>query len=245
MEIDIVYVLGQGTTWNNNELRYSLRSVEKYLKNYRNVYLIGNNKPDFLDNVTYYHVDDISKKPQKNVAACLYVASNLEKLSDNFMFFNDDFYLLKNTDASTYPIYHNPSKGNDLIVHAKDDNYRRKIECTVSKIWELTGDKPYSYYDLHLPIIFNKKELDRVLRWYGFTDDKEGLLVRTMYGNLANIPMNREQSSSRKINIPLELNMLKQINRKAKFFSIGEEGLNDDMKQYLEELYPNKSKYET
>ena len=30
--MDIVYCLGNGSKWDNNELRYSLRSVERYCK---------------------------------------------------------------------------------------------------------------------------------------------------------------------------------------------------------------------
>lgn len=242
--IDIVYILGTGSTWEDNELRYSLRSVEKYLKNYGNIYIIGNNRPSFLDNIRYYRVEETSIKPQKNVANCLYVASTLEKLSNNFLFFNDDFFLLKNTDALTYPTYHNPEKGNDLVKNCKDENYKRKIENTINKIQELTGKNPYSYYDIHLPFVFNKVELNRVLRWVQYHDDKEGMLIRTLYGNLSNVKGNQVIGNSRKINIPLEIDTLKELNRNSRFFSIGDDGLNDDMKQYLQLLYPNKSKYE-
>ena len=47
--IDVVYILGDGSKWGNNEIKYSLRSLEKYGKNIRDVYICGN-KPYFVNN---------------------------------------------------------------------------------------------------------------------------------------------------------------------------------------------------
>lgn len=49
--IDLVYILGSGSQWRNNELRFSLRSVQKNLKGYRNIYIVGEN-PGFLKNTS-------------------------------------------------------------------------------------------------------------------------------------------------------------------------------------------------
>jgi hypothetical protein len=57
--MDLVYVLGSGSRWGDNELRYSLRSVEKHLKGYNNVYLVGD-KPDWVRNVTHIPKQDIT-----------------------------------------------------------------------------------------------------------------------------------------------------------------------------------------
>ena len=51
--MDILYCIGEGSKWNNNELRYSLRSLEKFGKNVGNIYMVGYN-PGFLsDEVTF------------------------------------------------------------------------------------------------------------------------------------------------------------------------------------------------
>ena len=47
--VDLVYPLNKLCShWRNQELRYSLRSVEKFVKNYRNIYIIGD-KPKYLN----------------------------------------------------------------------------------------------------------------------------------------------------------------------------------------------------
>ena len=46
--MDILYVVGTGSKWDNNELRYSLRSIDKYGINIDRVFIVGT-KPDFCD----------------------------------------------------------------------------------------------------------------------------------------------------------------------------------------------------
>ena len=38
-KIDVVYVLGTGSKWHNNEIRFSLRALEKNLRDYRHIYV--------------------------------------------------------------------------------------------------------------------------------------------------------------------------------------------------------------
>ena len=52
--IDIVYALGSGSKWDNNELRYSLRSLEKNFLDLRNIYIVGT-FPHFLQDPNPEH----------------------------------------------------------------------------------------------------------------------------------------------------------------------------------------------
>ena len=55
--IDVVYVLGKGTKWNDNEIRFSLRSLAKNVTGIRNVYIVGE-RPDFLKRVIHISYPD-------------------------------------------------------------------------------------------------------------------------------------------------------------------------------------------
>lgn len=58
--MDVLYILGSGSPFNNDELRYSLRSLEKNGVNVSRVIVVGEN-PGFLsENVEYYHVKEFS-----------------------------------------------------------------------------------------------------------------------------------------------------------------------------------------
>ena len=57
--IDVFYVIGTGSKWQNNELRYSLRSLEMFGKNIKDVYIVGN-KPYFInDKIKWVEAYDI------------------------------------------------------------------------------------------------------------------------------------------------------------------------------------------
>ena len=60
--MDIVYIIGKGSKWNNQELKYSLRSIAKYGINIGKVFIVGY-KPNFVsDEVIYIPCDDIGEK---------------------------------------------------------------------------------------------------------------------------------------------------------------------------------------
>ena len=39
--MDVVYILGKGSVWKDNEIRYSLRSIEKHLTGFDRVFIVG------------------------------------------------------------------------------------------------------------------------------------------------------------------------------------------------------------
>ena len=56
--MDILYYIGKGSHHNNQELRYSLRALEKHCKDIGNVWIVGN-RPHFLNNnIKYLWVED-------------------------------------------------------------------------------------------------------------------------------------------------------------------------------------------
>jgi len=85
-----------------NELKYSIRSVEKYLEGLNNIYIITDNQiPDFLDlnNSRIKIIDhkDIFKKsaclPTYNCTSLESCIHNIPGLNEYFLYFNDDCYL--------------------------------------------------------------------------------------------------------------------------------------------------------
>jgi hypothetical protein len=57
--VDIVYPLAEGLShFRNQELKYSLRSVEKYVTGFRNIYLIGFKPPFINDKIIHVMQED-------------------------------------------------------------------------------------------------------------------------------------------------------------------------------------------
>jgi hypothetical protein len=73
-KIDVVYILGKGSTWSDNEIRFSLRSVDINLE-HRGVFIIGD-KPDFINtkHLTHIPAEDIHTEKLKNALHKLKIA---------------------------------------------------------------------------------------------------------------------------------------------------------------------------
>jgi hypothetical protein len=90
--------------YDNNELKYSLRSLEKYAPWFRNIYIVTNGQvPDWL-NLTNSRVKLVkheeifpnkSHLPTFNSAAIETHLHRIKGLSKNFVYFNDDLLLTK------------------------------------------------------------------------------------------------------------------------------------------------------
>src|SRR6478735_3971728 len=87
---------------NNEELRYSLRSIEKYLKPPFEVVIIGDHVPDWLNNAAQIWIPDVKGQNQYSVRRKVMAALSYEK---EIFFMNDDFYLLEKTDPKKFPFY--------------------------------------------------------------------------------------------------------------------------------------------
>ncbi len=235
--IDLVYILSKGSVWNDNEIRYSLRSAEKYLKNFRKVFIVGY-KPEFLnENVIEIPFKDIYSNKARNIMVKIYRAASDARITKDFILFNDDYFLLKDTDAPTYPNYYN----NDLkkTLDRQHNSYKHYVNETL-KVLEITGH-PTLHFDLHKPIIYNKIKFRKMANEYNWNVPR-GYIVKSMYCNHFNLP--GVQVQDHKINHPCRVEILQKVNADQPMFSIADKGLTKVMKKYLQALYPEKSKFE-
>src|ERR1035438_10130107 len=89
MKVDVVYKLGSGSDNNNDELRYSLRSLSKF-RDLGKVYIVGY-KPDFIQNVIHIPMEDIFKSNKDaNLIEKLSAAAKCPDISDCFLNMSDD-----------------------------------------------------------------------------------------------------------------------------------------------------------
>lgn len=87
------YPLGRGSKWDDNELRYSLRSLEKHTKD-PEVTIIGS-APEWLNlgKVQFIPIPEPSGNRLFRVGAKFVAA--LPYLPDNFIYMNDDYFLME------------------------------------------------------------------------------------------------------------------------------------------------------
>jgi len=104
--MDILYVIGTGSKWANNEIRYSLRSVAKFGTNVGRIFVCGANPRILSDEVIFVPCDDpYDHCAHKNIMHKIdYVIKNTD-ISDEFLLSSDDHFFVKPVDFDKYPIY--------------------------------------------------------------------------------------------------------------------------------------------
>lgn len=236
--VDIVYALGNGSVWNDNEIRYSLRSVEKHLRGYRNVYIVGK-LPLFLKNIFHIPYDDIYRCKETNIYYKILRACQEQNISDDFLFFNDDHFLNNHFDAQTFPSFH---KGDliNLINRLPEYNlYRRSLIMTAKTLKSLNLST--INFDTHTPLLYNKSNFLEIMPKYDWSN-RFGFTVKSMYANSLKLQGTAEPDY--KLNYPSTKQQIYNFISPSKIWSIGNKAINDELNQVLQELFITPSKWE-
>ena len=126
--MDILYIIGTGSKWSNNELRFSLRSVEKFGKNVGRVFVCGAN-PGFLsDEVIFIPCDDPTDMPHKNIMHKIQHVLDTTDIGDEFILASDDHFYVKPTDFGKMTVWRYEWRGEciwDYVI--KDERYYRSM----------------------------------------------------------------------------------------------------------------------
>jgi len=182
-QLDVVYILGSGSRWDNNEIRYSLRSLKNI--SYRRVYVIGESLPWF-QNIEHIPADDLYVNKQKNAIRKLEIACLTSEISEDFILMNDDFYILDQIDH--LPVFYRWTLL-DMMHHFKV--FKKDIPRGSSDTWMIEEAILNTYerypdgldYSLHVPIVFNKYKLYETI----LSTKRQPFLLRSLYGNDHNI----------------------------------------------------------
>ncbi len=234
--VDIVYVLGPGSKWQDNEIKYSVRSVLKHAKNYGTIWIVGNAPRCELDAPTRFvprtHRQIVG---HANVRASLKEIALTQDCSERFIFMNDDFFLTQDMDMDTIPNY---SCG---VLGARSTNYLKSSPGywrTICYTWAVLSALAYPTrdYEVHGPMLMEKSKVILALNLEGTESTTQ---IRSVYGNLHGGVV--KTISDCKIGLKKDPEFTKEkalkIIEGRPFFSIGDE-LSDEVKTIFEDLYP-------
>lgn len=174
--LDLLYILGTGSQWGDNELRYSLRSAALYLPHQR-VHLYGE-RPSFVRHVNNVPLRDETDSQQTNAIRKLKVACHL--MDKPFWLMNDDFFLL--THLTERRNRHRGYLRDYLVNAARPSVYTQSLWAT-GRVLRRHGVKRPLNYALHVPMVINPEYAQHVFSVF----DEAGLQdynFRTAYGNL-------------------------------------------------------------
>lgn len=239
MQTSIVIPLATGSFashWNDTELRYCLRSVERYLKCYGDIFIIGK-APVWLQNVTVIPATDNDKiyYKERNIFNKIMLACQDERVSEDFLFMNDDHFLLSEFEAGNFPYYWDGTIGEHV---ERSDPYGNTARNTME--WLSMGDI-VPYFDIHAPILYCKNKLPFWVRGAPW-EKKYGFCIKTVYALFAG--SNPTQYPDLKLSGSLSSHEIKEKIKGRLFFSTNDNCRDGGMEAVLQELYPNKSNFE-
>jgi hypothetical protein len=225
--MDIVYINKYGT---NEELRYSLRSLDNI--NHDNVFVVGG-KPNWYTG-SYIPVPFNGHK-YSHARANLHKVVKSDKISEDFILMNDDFYIVK--PIGDLKVYHQgllKDKVDTYLSFAPKSHYTKMLIATYEYLVAQGCKKPLCY-DLHVPMVMNKQKLKEAL--------DTNLLWRSIYGNLNKIGGTKMDDVKVYSDKGVERIKYDYLNSKSPFLS-SQDNTFPILKEMLKELYPNQSKYE-
>ena len=243
--MDILYILGTGSKHDNQELRWALRSVEKYGRNIDRVFVVGAN-PGFLsDKVTYIPCEDRLHDKHKNMLYKVQYAVLNSNISDVFLVSSDDVFLLKPLDAITYPLYYSCKLPETADKHLSKNSYMYQLYNTRNFL--VSHYMPTYKFALHCIHKMDKRFFleNRPLIMQAF-EEEVGIEPNCLVNNwMIKEGYNYEIHQDHKLMHGEEYeDVTKRIKPDQTEFSVGDGVLNDYTIDSINKMFPNKSKWE-
>lgn len=172
----------------NEPLRYSLRSLANL--RHDQVWLAGH-RPEWVTGVRHIRVGPQRGKARSS-AANLRAACQHPEVSSEFVYMNDDFYVLQQLEV--VPMYHRgplsaflqkfTERQRKLRRRHRSVQYSGGREDTAELMQELGVAEPLAYEPLHTPMVMAKEGMLEALQRGARVP---ALHYRTLYGNLAQV----------------------------------------------------------
>lgn len=172
--MDVVYPVRPGE--NNPELKFSLRTLAANLPHDR-VWLVGE-KPSWTTGVEFIEGGNPHSNKTANYSYNVLLACREAAVSENFLLFNDDFFVT--APMPEIPVYHR----GPLSVHLRQSRHRadwwaKGLRRTARMLYD-AGINDCLSYELHVPMPVNKFAMLSTLE--RFCEPPPGFL-RSLYGN--------------------------------------------------------------
>lgn len=227
---DIVYFVKNAP--HNEELRYSLRSIEKNFP-HATVWIYGF-CPYELNTDRIVNVEQMEPAKWQNTRKLMAAACANDDITPDFWLFNDDFFIMKPI-TELPPLY-----DGDIITHIEEIKarhggagtaYTRQLEHLVKTLKKAGyGTKNYA---IHKPMLINRAKMRETLEKY-----PDEPMLRALYGNMHNI--GGQPAKDCKIAAHLRPNTKDEAIISTDDYAFA----NLDTGDYIRAQFPDKCKYE-
>lgn len=172
--LDIVYFI-KSNPKGNEELRYSLRSLKNFP--HRKVWFVGEFQQGFIPDGVLKVTQDADSK-WANTSKSMRAACLSDEITDNFVLFNDDFFIMKPLEGGFMPYYYRKTLDDQIkwLETQTSKGYLQHMKETRKMLKDKW--KPIKCYAVHYPMVINKKEMLEVMEAF-----PNGMMWRALYGN--------------------------------------------------------------
>ena len=228
-KFDIVYILKEDV--GSDELKYSLRSVEKNFEHGKIWFYCG--KPEGITPDEYVPERQTGSTKWERARSSLIHICNNDLISEKFWLFNDDFFILAPWQSET-PLHRGELRDHINKVEARhgdrQTSYTRQLRMCETQL--LDAGLTTLDYALHCPILIDRAKMLEALNAFPSCP-----MFRSLYGNYAHI--GGEYSEDHKI-----ITAGAQVDPDAPFLSTSEATFKGPVKEFVKDMFPDPSKYE-
>ena len=242
--MDVVYVLGTGSSWNNNELRFSLRALKMNCPDVEKIFIVGEFPSWANDRLIHIPAKDFHPhgiNADGNIIRKVREACNDPRVSENFLFINDDHTIIRPTRAADVPFFHKGDMTKYSDGYWNHNYWRGRLKATMEEL-VYRGETAY-HYDCHTPIVFNKAHFIDIMDRYD-TDTGIGLCMKSLYANTLKVKGKKLKWEKRTAFWPMTGPELVHRFSECGYMTYNDRGLTPELKLWLQLFFPDQSKYE-
>lgn len=229
MDIVIPY---RNSEHEDEELRYALRSIDKFFEHDR-IFLVGQ-KPKWIKNIEFIPCEDFPQRESSIVNKILLACEN--GISEKFVRWDDDHFALKPIEEIKY------WWKNTLQEWSEYKTVRGFYKDTILKTIGKFGEER-NYFDIHVPMVFEREKFKEAMGFIRVM--RPEILCKSTYCYLNEIKGEEFPWKDLVINSGDWVRWVIQRTIEGRiFFSVGKHGMTSEMMRVLNNLYPNKSRYE-
>lgn len=229
--VDLVYPLGSGSRHQDAELKFSLLSARRYLRNLGTIFVIGSHPRFEASTVSFVHIpaEDPTQDSQQNTRAKLKAICRDDRVSEKFLLLNDDFFLLREFEAENFPYYTDGSLAEQIKKRSvgPDGVYLSSMRAT-DRLLQSRGQTTFNF-ELHCPFLYERSKLGTLLDTLDVPEC--GYLLRSLYGNTFEVERTLHEDC--KLHPYLNFNQITGWTAALDFFSTSERSMNPDMEKFL------------
>lgn len=250
--MDLVIPIGTGATW-NDELKYILRSWDKYFEKLGKVFLVGEKawiekKYPWLKDVIIVNCNDPHRKNKDaNIIRKIIKVIDTQKLSDPFVRSSDDQYLLQKVD-NFKPVYSHDLKDKSVKWWNRrilDSRWKSRLKNTFKTLQRRR--LPTYNYDVHFPLQI-KHDFKKIIERYYYINSMGGYVVNTLYFNNALRKHTKMKDVRGFIGRPMsEAEIRKEIKDMTYLAYLNknkDQALNAELKKVIKNKFRKKSRFE-